>query len=205
MNRARLWRHGREQLAAWLPVLVMMLFALGSWWLVRSAPRIGPADGGPPPSAEPDYFMRQFSVRSFEPAGRLKSEIFGTEGHHLPANDTLEVQEPRILSFNEQGHPTVATARRALAKGDGSEAELFGKARVVREAVTSSDGRVVPRMEFLGEYLHAFIDEHRVSSNQPVELRRGADVFTGNEFAYDDRRGVADLSGRVRGVLQPRR
>ena len=41
MNRARLWRHGREQLAAWLPVLVMMLFALGSWWLVRSAPRIG--------------------------------------------------------------------------------------------------------------------------------------------------------------------
>ena len=60
-------------------------------------------------------------------------------------------------------------------------------------------------MEFLGEYLHAFIDEERVSSDQPVELRRGADVFTGDVFSYDDRSGVAELTGRVRGVLQPQR
>jgi len=205
MNTARLWRQGRDQLAAWLPVLVMMLFALGSWWLVRSAPRIGPADGGPPPSAEPDYFMREFSVRSFDADGRLTSELVGVEGQHHPLTDTLAVQQPRIRSFDEQGNPTLASAQRALAKGDGSEAELFGKARVVREAVTSSDGRVVPRMEFLGEYLHAFIDEDRVSSDKPVELRRGADVFTGDRFSYDDRSGVAVLTGQVRGVLQPRR
>ena len=118
MNTARLWRQGRDQLAAWLPVLVMMLFALGSWWLVRSAPRFGPEGGGPPPSAEPDYFMREFSVRSFDADGRLKSEIVGSEGQHFPLTDTLEVQQPRIRSYDEQGNPTVATARRAVAKGE---------------------------------------------------------------------------------------
>ena len=50
-----------------------------------------------------------------------------------------------------------------------------------------------------------FIDEDRVSSDKPVELRRGADVFTGDRFSYDDRSGVAVLTGQVRGVLQPRR
>jgi len=205
MNTARLWRQGRDHLAAWLPVLVMMLFALGSWWLVRSAPRFGPEGGGPPPSAEPDYFMREFSVRSFDADGRLKSEIVGSEGQHFPLTDTLEVQQPRIRSYDEQGNPTVATARRAVAKGDGSEAELFDNARVVREAVTRPRGGGVPRMEFLGAYLHAFIDEDRVSSDKPVELRRGADVFTGDRFSYDDRSGVAVLTGQVRGVLQPRR
>ena len=205
MNTARLWRQGRDQLAAWLPVLVMMLFALGSWWLVRSAPRFGPEGGGPPPSAEPDYFMREFSVRSFDADGRLKSEIVGSEGQHFPLTDTLEVQQPRIRSYDEQGNPTVATARRAVAKGDGSEAELFDNARVVREPVTRPRGGDLPRMEFLGAYLHAFIDEERVSSDQPVELRRGADVFTGDVFSYDDRSGVAELTGRVRGVLQPQR
>ena len=145
-------------------------------------------------------------MRSFEPAGRLKSEIFGTEGHHLPANDTLEVQEPRILSFNEQGHPTVATARRALAKGDGSEVRLYQDARVVREPLAKTGkAEATPRLEFQGEFLHVFVDEERVSSDQPVRLLRGADVFTGDVCAYDDRSGVAELSGRVRGVLQPKK
>ena len=76
---------------------------------------------------------------------------------------------------------------------------------MLREPVARPGGGQVPRLEFRGEYLHTFIDEERVQSDRPVELRRGADVFTGDVFAYDDRSGVAELTGRVRGVLQPRR
>ena len=205
MNRAQLWRLGLNQLSAWLPALMMMMFALGTWWLVRSAPRFVAPGESPVVSKEPDYYMREFSVQSFDPAGRLKSEIIGAEGHHYPANDTLEVQKPRIRSFDEQGHPTVATAQRAVAKGDGSEVQLFGNARVVREAIERPGQAAVPRMEFLGEHLHAFIDEDRLRADQPVELRRGVDVFTGERMTYDDRSGVAELTGRVHGVLQPRR
>ena len=120
MNRARLWRHGVNQLSAWLPALMMMLFALGTWWLVRSAPRFDTAAEAPAALETPDYFMRDFSVRSFDADGRLKSELFGREGQHLPATDQLRVQQPRIRSFDEDGHPTVATAERAVASGDGA-------------------------------------------------------------------------------------
>ena len=202
MKMTRLWRHGRDHLAAWLPVLLMVFFALGTWWLVRNAPSMPGTDVERPLRHEPDYFMRDFSVRSFDATGRLQSEILGVEGHHYPDTDTLEVQTPRMRSFDEQGRLTVATAQRAISNGDGSEVQLFGDAQVVREAVQGADGQAQPRLEFRGEYLHAFINDERVSSDQPVELLRGADRFTGNVFDYDNGTGVANLKGRVRGVIQ---
>lgn len=203
MSESRLARIGRDQLSTWLPALMMMLFALGTWWLVRSAPKF-PTDGAATTvSKEPDYFMNQFRVRDFDATGRLTSDLTGVEGHHFPATDTLEVKDPHMRSVDDDGRVTVATALRGVSNGDGSEIQLFGNAVIVREATKRPDGTAVPRMEFRGEYLHAFVNEDRVSSDKPVELLRGADRFVGDQFDYDNRTGVAVLKGRVRGVLQP--
>jgi len=203
IDRQRLLRYGMDQLSAWLPALLMMVFALGTWWLVRSAPRIV-GDATPTPvSPEPDYFMRDFSVRIFNPAGQLTSELKGIKGLHFPADDTMEVTQPRVRAYDEQGHPTVITAQRGVSNADGSELRLYGDARVVRNPITKANGAVVPRLEFRGEFLHAFVNDKRVTSDQPVELRRGADVFTGDVFDYNDKSGVGNLQGRVRGTLHP--
>ena len=203
MSESRLARIGRDQLSTWLPALMMMLFALGTWWLVRSAPKF-PTDGAAAVvSKEPDYFMNQFRVRDFDATGRLTSDLIGVEGHHFPATDTLEVKDPHMRSVDDDGRVTVATALRGVSNGDGSEIQLFGNAVIVREAAKRPDGTAVPRMEFRGEYLHAFVNEDRVSSDKPVELLRGADRFVGDQLDYDNRTGVAVLKGRVRGVLQP--
>ena len=151
------------------------------------------------------YFMRQFRVRSFDPTGRMTSDLTGVEGHHFPATDSLEVKDPHMRSIDEQGRTTVATALRGVSNSDGSEIQLFGNAVVVRESMTGANGTVAPRVEFRGEYLHAFVNEDRVSSDKPVELLRGNDRFVGDQFEYDNRTGVAELKGRVRGVIQPSR
>lgn len=203
MSESLLARIGRDQLSTWLPALMMMLFALGTWWLVRSAPKF-PTDGAATTvSKEPDYFMNQFRVRDFDATGRLTSDLTGVEGHHFPATDTLEVKDPHMRSVDDDGRVTVATALRGVSNGDGSEIQLFGNAVIVREATKRPDGTAVPRMEFRGEYLHAFVNEDRVSSDKPVELLRGADRFVGDQLDYDNRTGVAVLKGRVRGMLQP--
>ncbi|MDO5626010.1 MAG: LPS export ABC transporter periplasmic protein LptC [Pseudomonadota bacterium] len=203
MNRTHLMRLGRDQLSTWLPALMMMLFALGTWWLVRSAPRVTGAPVESVVSAEPDAFMRQFSVRSFDPEGRLRNELTGTEGQHFPATDTMLVQSPRMRAFDELGRLTTATAQRGQSNGDGSEIELFGDALVVREPFTAPDGRTQPRLTMQGEHLHAFVEQERVQSEQAVRLTRGQDVFTGERFDFDNQTGVANLQGRVRGVIQP--
>ena len=81
--------------------------------------------------------------------------------------------------------------------------QLFGKALVVREALTDKSGKLTPRMEFRGEYLHAYLDTERLTSDRPVEIRRGPDVFKADMLDFDNVHQILDLRGRVRGVLTP--
>ena len=195
----RLW----YRVSIYLPLLMMSALALGTYWLVRNTPTFIAPDAVKAVRHEPDYFMRNFTVKSFADNGQFKSEINGVEARHYPDNDTLEIDQARIRSVNAEGQMTTSTANRALSNGDGSELQLFGNARVVREASKGANGVNVPGMEFRGEFLHAFINEERVNSHKPVVLTRGKDQFTGDTFTYDNMSGVTELRGRVKGVLVP--
>ena len=190
-----------DRMAIYLPVLLMGLLALGTYWLARSTPSAAAAQEQRKVSHDPDYFMRRFSVKTFDATGRLKSEVFGIEARHYPDTDTLEIDKPRIRSFNQAGELTVATAQRAITNADGSEAQLIGDAVVTREGDTAAGGD--PRMEFRGEFLHVFSNTERVKSHKPVTLIRGTDQFTAETLDYDNLDRVMNLQGRVRGVLVP--
>jgi lipopolysaccharide export system protein LptC len=197
-------RNGWDRLAIYLPIILMGLMALGTYWLARNTPAVGPAETARAQSHEPDYFMRGFSVKSFDPTGRLKSELFGTEARHYPDSDTLEIDKPRMRAFNPLGELTVASAQRAISNSDGSEIQLIGDAVVTRDAVTQASGNIRPKLEIRGEFLHAFADTERLKSHKPVILVRGGDQFTAESLDYDNLDGVLDLRGRVRGLLMPR-
>lgn len=193
-----------DRSAMYMPLLLMGVLALGTYWLARNNPSPGMPGAAPAVTHEIDYFMQKFSVRTFDESGRLKSEVFGDEGRHFPDTDILEIDQARIRSLRPDGSVTVATGKRAYANGDGSEVQLLGNALVVRESGRDPSGKAYPRLEFRGEFLHAFLNDERVTSNKPVVLTRGGDQFTGNEFEYDNLGQVANLKGRVRGVLTPR-
>lgn len=197
---ARAW----EQLALYLPVVMMGLLALGTYWLVQNTP------GAPTPAApavvnqSADYFMRRANVKTFDANGRLKTEVAGTEARHFPHNQILEIDDVRVRSLGPDGRLTTATAKRGLSNDAGNEIQLIGDAVVVREAMTLADGRVLPRLEFRGEFLHAFTDKEQVRSHLPVTLRRGGDEFKGDTFRYDNLDQVAELQGRVKALMVPR-
>lgn len=208
MKKARkplfgLLREGVDRVTIYLPIIVTFALALGTYWLVRNAPKLLEATAKEAPVHEPDFFMRDFVIKNFLPNGELRSELFGTEGRHYPDNDTLEVDQVRLRAVSPEGLTTRATANRGLSNGDGSEVQLFGNAVVVREAAKTASGRPVPRLEFRGEFLHAYLDTERVKSDRPVTLMRGGDQFTADRLDYDNLSGVANLQGRVRGVLMP--
>ena len=198
------WRWTRttwDRIAIYLPVILMGVMALGTYWLARNTPTFfGGSDAHRPVTHDPDYFMRDFAVRTFDATGRLHSEVFGAEARHYPDTDTLEIDQPRIRSYDEQGNVTVSTAKSGISNGDGSEVELIGNAAVVREPLAGTD---VPRMEFHGEFLHGFMNTERVTSNKPVTLIRGNDRFVGDQMEYDNLNRVLVLRGRVHGTIVP--
>ena len=197
---ARLW----EPLSLYLPLVMMALLAVGTYWLVRNTPAAYETEAARPVSHEVDYFMRQATVKTFDETGRLKTELFGTEARHYVDTETLEIDQARMRSTALDGRLTTATANKALSNDAGSEVQLMGDAVVVREPMQNPDGSWLPRLEFTGEFLHVFLNEDRVTSHLPVVLKRGSDEFSGDTFAYDNLDQVADLKGRVKGLLIPR-
>lgn len=196
-------RQAWERLSLYLPVLLMGLLALGSWWLVRNAPQPQQPVQERAVGHEPDYYMRDFAVKSFDATGRLHSEIRGTMARHYADTDTLEIDQARMRSVNEEGRVVTASANRALSNSDGSEVQLFGNAIVTREASSQAGRAPVQRLEFQGEFLHAWVNEERVRSDRPVTLKRGTDTFTADSMDYDNLEQVMQLRGRVRGTLMP--
>ncbi len=144
----KLLRAAWDRASLYLPIVLMGVLALGTYWLVRSTPVFAPPEPERPPLHEPDYFMKRFNVRTFDTAGRLKSEVFGLEARHFPDTDLLEIDQVRIRSFDVHGRLTTATARKAVTNADGSEVELMGDALVVREA--ASGKQASPRLSFSG-------------------------------------------------------
>lgn len=192
-----------ERLALYLPVILMAILALGTYWLVRSTPMPMPTGPEAPARHEPDYFMRNFSVKTFDAAGRLKTEVFGVAARHFPDTDSLEIDTVRIHSFSKEGQLTNASAVRAVTNGDASEVQLMGNARVVRDSAPDNKGQLQPRLEYRSEFLHAFMDTERVKSHKPVELIHGKNQFTADAMDFDNLDRVMLLKGRVKGILVP--
>jgi lipopolysaccharide export system protein LptC len=199
----RLLRQAWDRLALFLPVALMGVLALGTYWLVRSTPGLFEPSPEQAKRHESDYFIQQFSVKTFDLNGRLKSEVLGTQARHYPDTDTLEIDQVRMRNFNDKEQLTTASANRALSNADGSEVQLMGNAVVVREATQAKDGSPTPAMSFKGEFLHAFVNTERIKSHKPVELRRGNDHFTADSLEFDNFDAKLELQGRVRGVLMP--
>jgi lipopolysaccharide export system protein LptC len=190
-----------DRITIYLPVILMGVLALGTYWLARTTPSFAPSAAERPPDHQPDYFLRGFSVKAFDPTGRLKSELRGVEGRHYPDTDTLEIDEPRIRSFSAEGAVVTASAKRGISNADGSQMQLIGNAVVTREAPPAKQATEA-RLEIRGEFLHAFMEQERVRSHKPVTLMRGGDVFHGDSLNYDNVQRVLELTGNVRGTLQ---
>lgn len=197
-------RQGWDRAAVYLPVLTMGLLALGSYWILRSTPMPQePAPAGPV-THEPDYFMLDFSVRSHGADGILRSELSGTQARHYPDDDTIEIDQARLLAFGEDGTLTLAKARRLNTDGSQQEYRFEGKVSINRSGRTSQDGRVLPEMRFVGEQLRVYDKNQRVASDLPVELTQGGNRTTAESLRYDSRTRVTELQGRVRTQFLPR-
>ena len=188
----------RDALGAGLPLLLMLVLAVGSWWLVRNAPQ--PLEPRPPAASrvEPDYTMTGFMVQRFAADGALRVQIEGRQLRHLPAAGRLEIEGATIRAYSPEGRETVATAQRALADDKTTEVQLIGGARV--------QGRTAAGQPALleGERLLLYPKERRVRSEQPVRVRLGEDEFQAAGLDYHEDTGALEFTGPMRGVFAPR-
>jgi len=205
----RAWLNRGWQVASmYLPVVVMAFLAGGVYWLVHITPEPTVAQADQPPRVDPDYFMRGVAMQRFDAQGVPRSRLWGDEARHYPVTGELEVDNVRLQAVGEDGQVLLATAERGVANSDYSELKLYGAARVVRlaDAQRGPDGDCVvrPRVELRSEFLHVYVDEKRVVTDQPSELLRDNARILSDKLEMDERAQQALFEGRVRTQLPAR-
>ena len=185
--------------STYLPVMLMAVLAVGTWWLVKNT--VQPVDERPPapPRHEPDYVMNGFSVQRYTAAGTLEAQLEGKVLRHYPDTDTIEIDNIRLRTIEEDGRASVATALHGLSDAAGTDVQLMGQADIQREGVGAE-----PPIHFRSDYLHAFIEQKRVSSDKPVVVTQGGTVLRADGMDYTHSDGVVRLQGRTRAVIEPR-
>lgn len=195
-----------SRLSIYLPIALMGLLALATYWLLQITPLPPEPEPERPVSEQPDFFMRGFAVRTFDDSGRIKTEVLGTEARHHPHNDTMVIDNARVRARSDQGLLSTARSDVLTSNAEGTDMLLEGNAQVQRQGGRDADGRVIPRLEFHGPVLRVRTDPERITSDQPVLLIRGNDQITADTLDYTgDEARTADLQGRVNATLAPRK
>lgn len=188
----------REAVSSYLPLLLMLMLALGSWWLVKNMPQPPKPRSVEVVRTDPDYTMTRFVLDRFEPSGRLKVRIEGEQMRHYPDDGRVEIDGLQMRAFAPDGRVAQAQARQARSNVDHSEVQLLGDARL--EGVDQAGRPVV----VTGEFLHFFTVTQRVRSHLPVRVQQaGADVQAGG-LDYDHAAGRLELRGPQQAVLPSR-
>ncbi len=194
----------RETLSSYLPLLLMALLALSTWWLVKNTPHADAPAERTVLRKEPDYTMSNFVLQRFDRDGRLSLRLEGLQMRHLPDLDRIEVDGVRLQSWAQGGRITRASARRAIGNGDASELQLQGDATVVSSGGAVPAGGKDEPIEFRGEFLHAFVTTERAQSHLPVQVLQGGNDIRAAGFDYDHLAGRLDLTGPVRMAFPPK-
>jgi lipopolysaccharide export system protein LptC len=183
-----------QTLTAYLPLLIMAVLALLTWWLVKNSPGVEEPRAKKPVRHEPDYIMEGFTLQRYSADGALAVQIRGEQLRHYPDTDTLEIDRIQLEAQGVDGALTRASAQKASAKGDGSEVQLAGGARVVQEG----GAQQAEPMEVQGEFLHAFLKTKQLKAPQPVRVRQGASELQVANLQVDHVKQVATLGGPIR-------
>jgi lipopolysaccharide export system protein LptC len=181
----------------YLPLLLMITLALGTWLVAKNSPGLLMPSAPGAVTHEPDYTLDHFTMQRFDATGKLKVEIEGNHMQHFVDDDTMEVEQIRVLSLDEDGRRMTATALRGRAKGDSSVVWLDGQAQIVSE----SEGQLPVQVN--GEHLRAQPKIKRVDSESPVIVQQGGSEFHADGMEYDHGTRILTLHGAAHALMLP--
>lgn len=180
-----------------LPVLVIVLAALSSWWLYHQvAQDRARADGSQ--REDPDAFADDIDLSSLDAAGRLVNRLWAKRMLHFPHDDSTTLEAPYLELYRPAEPPWQVRARSGRVASGGDEILLEGDVDIQRAA-----GAGLRPAHFTTESLRVYPEREYAETDAPVTYRStGLVVRALGIRAYLDR-GQVELPARVRATHQP--
>jgi len=203
MKKTNALRSNWESLSSYIPVLLMLAFAMMTYWLLQITPKASTKETQSAPVHEEDYFMSRFSVKTYEKNGQIKTYVLGNYARHFPDTDTIEIDGPRIYTQStdksNKSQKAEGSAKTASSNSDATEIELKGNVVLIKQDLVKGGQPVVTRIA--GEYLKINSDIEQISSTKPIEIEKGSQKMYANSMNYDNLDRHFIMSGNVRVVF----
>lgn len=179
--------------ATLFPLLLVGLLVGMSYWLELASRAPAAAVDGKS-RHDPDYIIKNFEVRRFDPQGNLQHTVLAEVMRHYPDDDSTVVLAPRITYHREP--PTFIHAREAQISSKGEHVRLIDDVRVTRSGVRGKPDTVLTTA-----LLDAWPDAEIAKSNVPVTIAQGQTNVQGSGLSVDNKTSVYILEGPVKGVF----
>ncbi len=186
----------RFQLGVVLAVVVLL--ALGSFWLLDVMRRSMVDEAPATKRTEPDYYVERFNFVRLATTGQARHHISGERLSHYPQDDSYEILRPVMKSLSDKRPTTTVVAERALSNSDMSQVQLFDNVKMDRPASADSQ-----HLQLTSSYMLVLPDEDVMKTDRPVQLISGTSVLNGTGMFANQATGEFTLSSRVRGVFPP--
>jgi lipopolysaccharide export system protein LptC len=189
-------------LLRFLPLLLMGLLTLGTYWMVQLT---NPdSDNAPPKRHVPDYIMDQIVVTTLGPDGSARYRVVGDKLTHYEDDATSEIDFPIARRFNEGKPATTVRSDKGFMDGDLTTVELVGNATLTRPAQPATATQAgSARMFMSSSRFTILMNDDIVKTNQPVTLEQGLSVMTSRDGAiFDNVHQKLIMNGQVRGRIE---
>lgn len=196
-----------------IPLLIMALLAVVTWWLVLITPEISSVVKSRPLRDTPDLIVNDFMLERFDRSGALRSNLKANMAQRFPANNEIIVDQVNLMTTESSqssemaqpvlGSPGVsffkitAIADRSILHHDQSMIELLDNAYVTRQSYGLQGDR--EKIEFRGDELKVLLGDGKLFSDKPVDISQEGTRFTANKMTYDYATNTLQMSGRVVG------
>jgi lipopolysaccharide export system protein LptC len=187
----------RDRVTAIIAIVLLAALAGVTYWFSQAGRY---AKLAAPVSKEgPDFVVSGMTLTQFDAQGRATNRLFAEAMTHYAIDDRAELQRPRYVSLRPDQPQLEARAQRALVEGGGERVLLTGNVVITR--APGPDGE--PPMRLVTEKLLALPDREQYTTDEPVEVDRGASVIRSIGMDYDNIKRTVKFHSKVRGTIEP--
>ncbi len=187
----------RDLLSTYLPLLLMLLLAAMTWWLVRVTPVPNAARLADPPSQAPDYILGDVELVRYRNDGSLMARIRAREVRHYPLGDRVELDSAWLMADHVDG-ALLAQAQRAVLTDEGQRIRLQGDVRLSRAATASQDA-----FDARTSALDIDLQAGRAWTAEPVHWTQGPLQAHAAGLDYEQAGSRLQLKGPLQAQLKP--
>ena len=190
------------QVLKFLPMLLMAILTLGTYWMVQmNEPNL---DAEKQKRHVPDYIMDGIVVTTLGPEGNTKFRVVGQKLIHYEDDASLEIDWPIARRFHETKPAITIKSDKGFLDGDMTILDLVGNASLTRppQAATATQAGSA-RLFMSSSKFTVLMNEDIVKTNRPVNLEQGLSIMTSQEGAvFDNVHQKLTMIGQVKGRIE---